>query len=480
MISGYDWINGLPLNLKEARLMTTGIHSGEVEHKYDYSAMLSQTPAYGWSSSTKNVGVWIVNPSLEYINAAPTKVELTGHIDLKDHLPADPTLMLIWHGSHYGGMPISLTSGEEWSKVVGPFLVYCNTGVTPYVMWQDALARAAAEQAQWPYQWASAPGYANAAARGAVSGQLIVKDPQQSTATAAGAWVGLASPPFPGLGQDRKPTILGWENDGKHYQYWTHADAAGNFTIHARPGSYTLYAFNNGILGEFSRPNVSVTASQTLNLGSLSWTPVRYGRQVWEIGTPDRSAAEFRHGDHYWAWGLYNLYPKEFPNGVNYVIGKSVPSKDWDYAQPPVKDAAGKWHGTTWKITFTMAAVHPGKATLRLALCGTHNSQIDVTVNGHPIGGTGPLPSSGVMHRDGIRGLELECDLPFNTNLLVPGDNVIALTTHARDWPDGVLYDYLRLEIKDSPQPSPAYVKPITASPPKPAATAGVHDSPRP
>ena len=166
-------------------------------------------------------------------------------------------------------------------------------------------------------------------------------------------------------------------------------------------------------------------------MGTLTWTPVRYGRQVWEIGVPNRSAEEFRHGDHYWQWGLYNLYPQEFPNGVNYVVGQSNWAHDWNYAQPPTVDANGKVTGTTWKITFDVPKVTPGKATLRLALCGTRDSQIDVAVNGHPAGTTGPLPSSGVMHRDGIRGLEIERDIPFDTSLLRPGQKRDG-TDHAR------------------------------------------------
>jgi len=451
MITGYDWMHGQPLNVKEARRMTTGIHAGEVEHKYDYSAMFSETPAYGWSSTGKDVGLWLVNPSIEYINGAPTKIELTGHIDIKDTAPADPTLLFVMHGSHYGGMPISIQAGEEWTKVVGPFLVYCNSGPNPDAMWQDALARAAIEQKQWPYAWAKAPGYANAQDRGGVSGQLVVKDPQQAAANAANAWVGLAAPPYPGVDMDRKPVTIHWETDGKHYQYWTRADKSGAFAIsNARPGKYILYAFNNGILGEFSQADVSVEAGKTLNLETLTWIPVRYGRQVWEIGIPDRSAGEFRHGNQPWVWGLYNLYPKEFPNDVNFVIGRSDWSKDWNYVQPPRQDATGQWHGTTWKISFDMATVTPGKATLRLALCGTRNTQIDVTVNGKAIGTTGLLPSSGAMHRDSMRATEMECDLPFDTSMLVRGANVMTLTTRGRAWPDGVEYDYLRLEVADS------------------------------
>ena len=454
MINGSDWMHGEPLNLKEARRMTTGIHAGEVEHKYDYNMLFAETPTWGWSSTAKQVGAWIVNPSCEYLSNGPDRVDYGGHIDLKDSPSANPTLLFIWHSFHFGGAAISINEGEAWNKVVGPFLIYCNSAPTPDAMWHDALARAATEQAAWPYAWAKAPGYASAAERGAVSGQLVVRDPQQPGATAAHAWVGLTAAPYTATDQANKPFPVAWNLDGKHYEYWTRADKDGAFDIrNARPGKYVLSAHNDGILGEFSRADVTVEAGQTLRVGTLTWTPVRDGRQVWEIGVPNRSAEEFRHGDHYWQWGLYNLYPQEFPHGVNYVVGQSDWTRDWNYAQPPTVDAAGHVTGTTWKITFDLPKVTPGRATLRLALCGTRDSQIDVAVNGHPAGTTGPLPSSGVMHRDGIRGLEIERDIPFDTALLVPGKNVMELTTHARNWVDGVLYDYLRLEVSDAAGP---------------------------
>jgi len=450
MITAEDWIQGKPLNLKEARLMTTGIHQGEVEHKYDYSAVLAETPAWGWTSTTKHVGIWYVVPSLEYINGPPTKVELTGHVDLRDSLPADPTLLFIWHGSHYGGVPIYIDKNEEWNKVVGPFVIYCNTGSTPDDMWKDALTRAKTEKKAWPYVWMKDPGYATPRERGAVSGLLVVKDVQQPRASAAKAWVGLAAAPYQAVTANGKEQTISWQLDGKHYEYWVHAAADGSFAIPAaRAGNYVLYAFDDGILGEFSKANVTVTSGRTVDLGRLTWTPVRYGRQVWEIGRPDRSAAEFRHGDHYWTWGLYNKYPQEFPNDVNFIVGKSNPAKDWNYAQPPVKGEDGTWHGTTWRVTFHQDHAGTGKAVLRLAVCGSRGNSLEVAVNGKTIG-LSDLPNSGVMHRDGIRAIETEEDYPFDAALLTAGENHIELTTHAKDWTDGVLYDYLRLEVGDS------------------------------
>jgi len=52
--------------------------------------------------------------------------------------------------------------------------------------------------------------------------------------------------------------------------------------------------------------------------------------------------------------------------------------------------------------------------------------------------------------------IEIESDLHFSTSLLTSGTNVMTLTTHARTWPEGVEYDYLRLEIANERQP-PGY-----------------------
>jgi rhamnogalacturonan endolyase len=450
MASAEDWVKGTQLNLWEARRLNTGVRKGEVEHKYDYNVLFSQTPAWGWSSTKRNIGFFIVNPSIEYLNGAPVMVDYVGHIDVKASLPADPTLLFIWHSPHYGGRGIQIKTNEAWRKIVGPFLFYCSQGANPQTMWQDALARAAQEQKAWPYAWAEAPGYAHAEQRGSASGRLLLQDPQAPGGTAAGAWVGLAAAPYPAQFDKGGPLTIDWQTDGKHYQYWTRADAAGRFTIpNVRPGSYTLSAFTDGVLGEFSRADVRVEQGKTAELGELTWTPVRYGRQLWEIGVPNRSAEEFRHGDHYWQWGLYNLYPQEFPNDVDFVIGKSDWRRDWNYVQPPRPDGKGGWSNTTWRIRFDMERASQGAATLRLAICGARGGPVDVALNGQPIGSTGELPESGVMHRDGIRATALiERNLKFDAALLKSGENVIELTKHVRTWTDGVLYDYLRLELE--------------------------------
>lgn len=57
------------------------------------------------------------------------------------------------------------------------------------------------------------------------------------------------------------------------------------------------------------------------------------------------------------------------------------------------------------------------------------------------------------MHRDGIRGYWCERSLPFNAALLKRDRNLIQLTSPVNNWVQGVLYDYLRLELDESAPP---------------------------
>ena len=214
-----------------------------------------------------------------------------------------------------------------------------------------------------------------------------------------------------------------------------------------RAGRYTLYAIADNVLGEFEKTDVNVAAGEKLDLGSLRWKPVRYGRQLWEIGVPDRTAAEFRHGDHYWQWGLYNEYSKDFPNDVHFTIGKSDIHTDWNYAQVPRPDGSG----TTWTISYSLPGPVSGKATLRIAFAATSARSVSVSVNGQSAGDTGRLIDTAVIRRDGIRGYWYESDITFDAALMKAGENKLQLTIPAGGVMSGVEYDYLRLELASSP-----------------------------
>jgi len=82
---------------------------------------------------------------------------------------------------------------------------------------------------------------------------------------------------------------LNWQNDARHYEFWTQGDSFGHFRIpNARPGKYQLHAIADGVFGELAGNVVTVEPGKSLDLGKIEWKPVRYGRQIWEIGLPNR------------------------------------------------------------------------------------------------------------------------------------------------------------------------------------------------
>jgi rhamnogalacturonan endolyase len=446
MITASDWSHGTQLNMKEVRRINTGKFKGQVEHKYDYSAVQFDTPAMGWSSTKQKIGFWCVNPTIEYLSGGPTKVELNAHRDAvfstNPNAGASPTILNYWRGSHYGGSRCDIAAGEAWTKIIGPFLLYCNAGPSPNAMWKDALQAANREAKAWPYGWVSGVDYPTKNQRGTVYGRITLNDSSSPSDKMSHLLVGLT--------QDKSPSgeSIDWQTDAKQYQFWVRADNGGRFTIpNVRPGTYSLHAIADGVLGEFTKTEVIVSAGRKVNEGELRWTPIRHGRQLWEIGVPDRTAAEFLHGDHYWQWGLYNQYPTDFPKDVNFVIGQSDFRRDWNYCQCPREDRP---QGTPWTITFDLPKATSGVATLRLSFAATSARSLQVALNGASVGTVGPLVDTATIRRDGIRGYWQERDVPFDAALLKQGKNVLTLTIPPGNVMSGIEYDYLRLELQEA------------------------------
>jgi len=462
MITADDWNHGTVMNMKEARRMNTGLYQGQVEHKYDYSANQFDVRAWGWVSTTAHTGLWFVNPSVEYLSGGPTKVELSAHRDatFTDSLtaPAPPTLLNYWRGSHYGGSVCSVARGEDWAKVVGPFLIYCNSGGDQASLWKDALAKADTEGRAWPFDWAAETDYPRRSERATISGRLVLEDPQAPGFKFRRWLVGATAPDDepPGGGASRRGASDGWQTDAKHYQFWVRGAADGSFAIpQVRPGRYSLHAIADGVLGEFVATNLVVAPGLNLDLGTLAWHPVRHGREIWQIGIPDRSAAEFFKGDDYCHWGWYLEYPKLFPRDVRYVVGRSDFRKDWFFEQVPHNEdpanTTGKGNGraTTWRVEFEMPAPSRGQATLRLGLCALETRSLAVAVNGQPAGAVTDGPRNSTINRDGITGRWMERDVVFDAALLKAGTNVLELTVPSGSLTSGVMYDCLRLELAE-------------------------------
>ncbi len=438
---------------------------GEHEDKYDFTADQFENPAFGWSSTTKGLGFWFLNPSVEYLSGGPTKVEFLGHRDTND--VQAPTVLNYWRSSHYGGAVVDVAAGEHWIKTIGPFLLYVNAGKAPMDMYNDAVAEAKKETQRWPYAWVGTGDYPRQSDRTAVSGRIVLTDPQAKDAKMSRLRVGLAAPaytihPAGRNGAPGTPRTIDWQTDAKHYEFWAFADNSGKFRLNAvRPGNYTLHAFADGVLGELAKADITVSAGKPLDLGTIDWTPERHGKQIWEIGYPNRTGAEFAKGDDYAHDGMFLVYAKMFPNDVNYVVGKSDYRKDWFFEQVPHStDPENKPAGynagtkpgraTPWTISFDLAQAPKGKAHLRIALASTSTRQLDVVVNDQPAGTVEHLVVDGAIARNGIIGVWSEKDFVFDASSLKAGTNTMKLIVPAGSMTSGMIYDYLRLEIDEA------------------------------
>ena len=442
-----DWVNGSAVASapKEVEQAPSGVYVC----KYSWTADWGDTDAWGWSSSTKNVGMFIALGSKEYYNGGPKKRELMGS------MLNGPDLLNMLGGSHYEGAEASETiaSGTELSKVYGPFFYYNNsvpagTANANTVLFADAIAQAKAEQAAWPYSWFVNPAggdgnYVPEAGRGTVTGTLTIADTGAPNASSGDMWIGLV----PDDGLDPQAQFF-------TYQYWVKTGCDGSFTIpHVTPGKYALWAFgrgaagtfttaagkipNSSILTPFTKPtaDLTVTAGQTQSLGTVTITPPRTAATVWEIGVPDRDSHEFLNGAiNYTDWATsYETYAATFGKGVTYMVGTDDYSKVWNYSDMDT---------SPWTVSFTMGAAPTGQARLYVALAANEGGSLTVTVNGTQVGTLAPQNTSDAVTRLGSHGYFWDGQIVFAASALKAGANTLTIKNSgaALEW------DYLRLE----------------------------------
>lgn len=423
----------------EVRLLKTGIHTGRYECKYGYSADLGDLNVWGWVSSAKHVGIWMTVPSHEYYNGGPMKRALTGHIG--------HCLLNMLNGTHYGtGNSTDMAEGTSFQKTYGPFFIYANSytgsandsiSTVANSLWKDAQAQALAEQSAWPYTWFKNTAYIQKSGRGTVTGILAINDSGNTMASSAGMWIGLAP----------NDNGTNFQYQAKTYQFWVKTDKNGNFTIpHVLPGMYNLWAFGKGTAGTFRQSNITVTAAQTLNLGTITWTPARTSPTVWEIGVPDRDSKEFYNGTlNYSLWETaYVNYPAEFPHGVNYTVGKSDWKKDWNYAQ--MNNADSNWSVSPWTINFELTQAPTSSSSLYLSFASSFGAHLIVMVNDTEVSSFTPSNASNAVIRLGSHGAFWDTLITISPSLLKKGNNTIVLNQSNSGRSSTIEYDYLRLE----------------------------------
>lgn len=471
--------------------------------KYIYTTNQFNNPAFGWSSTTKNVGLFIINPSMEYMSGGPTKVEFLGHRDT--NAVAAPCVLNYWRSSHYGGAEVAVGQGEKWSKVIGPFMLYVNSGADSQSIYKDARDQAAQQQQKWPFDWVKGVDYPSRAQRATVSGQLMLNDPQAPAAKLPNLLVGLTAPAYQSAaGGPGGARTVDWQQDAKHYEFWVHGQEDGHFSIpNVRAGTYTMHAFADGVLGEFARADVTVQSGQPLDMGKIQWVPVRRGKQAWAIGIPNRSGKEFFKGDIYWTPKIGMTYGTLFPTDLTYTIGQSDFAKDWFFLEvprfdeqlsaaaqaaaparaprrggpatgpagargpatgPAVARAGGRGNltfgdlfgpaaigkATTYTIVFNLDIIPSGKATLRTAYAGRGTRTIGVAVNDAKAGDIALPFGDGVISDHGSHGIWMENEFTFDTSMLKKGTNTLKLTVPEGNVNNGVIYDYLRLELPET------------------------------
>jgi rhamnogalacturonan endolyase len=391
---------------------------------------------------------------MEYMGGGPTKVEFLGHRDTNQE--AAPCVLNYWRSSHYGGAEANIAEGEKWEKIIGPFFIYANSGINPESIYADARARATLEASKWPYSWVAGVDYPQKQERATVSGKLKLTEPLK---TFANLHVGLTAGEYLSPRPDSSRIMTGWQRDAKFYQFWAKGNADGSFEIkNVRPGVYTLSAFTDGVLGELCTAGIVVKTGENLRLGDVEWKPARRGRQIWEIGIPNRTPAEFFMSDQRRDPAVSLKYAELFPNDITYTIGKSNYSKDWFFqhvphntdpdAQPqPFYGIRAIGKATPYTVVFDMPQVPAGKAYLQLAICGTGARKIDVEVNGKPAGTVDKLSGDGVITRHGSSGIWYQREIEVDAALLQKGVNTLTLTVPEGQINNGMVYDYIRFEV---------------------------------
>ncbi|TFY81317.1 hypothetical protein EWM64_g2699 [Hericium alpestre] len=272
--------------------------------------------------------------------------------------------------------------------------------------------------------------------------------------------------------------------DTKAYQYWVEDVKDGSFTIdRVKAGTYRLTIYADGIFGDWTQDNIVVHAKKTTSLNNLQWPADSAGRELWRIGIPDKTSGEFRNGferdltrtnqPHKYRiyWGAWD-YPTQFPNGVNFTIGKSDYAKDWNYVHWSVFGPSYTRNSSVdvhrWQINFDLdekPSPH-SVATYTIQLAGAtttsgntgspkgahYNFNISTYVNDETTPIDFPIyyyQSGSCAVRSGISCYVLSQKFTFPGTSLKRGANkfVLELPQNARGI--YVQYDALRLELSD-------------------------------
>lgn len=433
-----------PTSIAEIIKIESGVRAGKYDGKYQFSESLYSLKAYGHSTNKNSLGIWAVTGNHEYFSGGPTSQDLNS---------AAGIIHVLMNGVHYNSIGFQVPQGEEWSKIYGPYLIYANQKTTATANWDDAKARAEQDAAEWPFSWlTNTPEYPLAAGRGNITGNFSITDPSKPEVNGGGAWIGVTK-----LSPDSGGN---WQFEEENYQYWVQTDASGNFNIkNVRPGTYTLFAYKDGTTGEYRQETVVVTAATTTNIGNINWAiPRNNGKIVFEIGAPNRTAAEYKFGDFDYCEGFVEQkFATTFTNPIEY----NVEDKNWATALSYVHSGYFNTDGTRsvwdWNINFNLTGTIPttGNAKLTIAYASSDHAQNWIFING-TASSNRITPSTGYYPPNGGGNAFLRqsnhakyglatFDIPYSK--LKTGKNTLILKMPSTSsGSNHVMYDYISLE----------------------------------
>ncbi|KAF4394933.1 hypothetical protein G4B88_002810 [Cannabis sativa] len=372
---------------------------------------------YEYSCENRDLKVhgWICKkPGIGFWQITPSNEFRSGG-PLKQNLTSHvgPITLAMFLSAHYAGedMVLKFQSNEPWKKVFGPVFIYLNSlpnGTDTLHLWDDAKIQMMIEVQNWPYNFIASEDFPSSDQRGCLSGRLKVRD-----------------------------------------RYISEEDIVCGEEAHiglAPPGC-------------------------DIDMGEIVYEPPRDGPTLWEIGIPNRSAAEFyvpdpnpnyvnplylNHPDRFRQYGLWERYAELYPDGdLIYTIGVNDYTKDWFFAHVTRKTENDTYEETTWQIKFDLDnKIETANATfqLRIALATANAAQLEVRINDEngnaPLFNSGQIGHDNAIARHGIHGVYRLFNISIPGSLLVNGKtNTIFLTQANNTSPlQGFMYDYIRLE----------------------------------
>ncbi|KAI1426184.1 rhamnogalacturonate lyase [Xylaria sp. FL1777] len=450
--------------------------------KYTFSELWRDHKVHGQysdgttSSDGNTYGAWLVHNTRESYYGGPLHYDLIVDGIVYNYLVS----------GHYGAPVPNITNGFD--RTWGPQYYHFNKGTA-----KTTLAELRADAAQFADPEWNADFYDSIA-------QYVPNYAPKSKRTTFKATIQLpgdATRPIAVLSENKQDFQLNVFNQSS-LQYWADIDpSTGSVEIPmVKAGIYRLTVFADGIFGWFIQDDVTVSTSAASPL-DFTWEPESAGDEVWRIGTPDKSAGEYKHGyvpdtskplqplEYRIYWAKWD-FPSDFPDGVVFRVGESSAREDFNYIHwswfpgyanylrpEPVYDKVNNWTirfdlsgaqlagSPTATFTVELAGVKTANGNNKWAALPDEpfsNLPFTVAVNGRDVE-TWVIPSyrSGSCGvRSGVVCQNFGHKFVFSTALLAEGENefVLSLPFNATDTETAVLpgvvyiqYDALRLEL---------------------------------